>query len=506
MSSDAVGTERISSVVGYKLVGGNFATTSPNLPQRIALIGEANEANQATLDLTPKEGLTLKKVGELYGFGSPLYLAYRILKPVSGGGIGGIPVKIYPQAKASGATSKKYEIEPSGTATGNGVHTIVLGGRKSLDGVNYDININTGDTQADITAKIEDAINAVLGAPASATSTDYLATVESKWRGLTANELTLSIDTNGNSLGITYTVTSIQAGSGTPSIATALSSFGDEWNTIVLNTYGTVTSIIEALEAYNGVPDIDNPTGRYASIVMKPFVAITGSVDEDPSGFTDDTDRVEQVTIAIAPAPLSDGFPLEAAANMTVLYAVQAQNNPHLDVQEKSYPDMPTPLTIGDMSDYDLRDTFVKRGCSTVNLEGGKYVVKDFVTTYHPSGEVVPQFRYVRNLTIDYNVYFGYHLLEATNVAAHAIADDNDIVDAPKVIKPKQWKAILNQYADNLANRALIVQSQFMKDSIYVNLSTNNPDRFETSFSYKRSGFVRIASTTAEAGFNFGTV
>ena len=43
MSSDAVGTERISSVVGYKLVGGNFATTSPNLPQRIALIGEANE-------------------------------------------------------------------------------------------------------------------------------------------------------------------------------------------------------------------------------------------------------------------------------------------------------------------------------------------------------------------------------------------------------------------------------------------------------------------------------
>lgn len=504
MSSDAVGTERISSVVGYKLVGGNFATTSPNLPQRIALIGEANEANQASLDLSPKEGLTLKKVGELYGFGSPIYLAYRILKPVSGGGIGGIPVKIYPQAKASGATSKKYEIEPSGTATGNGVHTIVLGGRKSLDGVNYDININTGDTQADITAKIEDAINAVLGAPASATSTDYLATVESKWKGLTANELTLSIDTNGNSLGITYTITSIQAGSGTPSISTALSSFGDEWNTIVLNTYGTVSSVLTALETTNGIPDIDTPTGRFATIVMKPFIAITGSVAEDPSTVTDS--RSENVTIAIAPAPLSAGLPLEAAANMTVLYAVQAQNNPHLDVQEKSYPDMPTPLSIGDMSDYDLRDAIVKKGCSTVNLEGGKYVVKDFVTTYHPSGEVVPQFRYVRNLTIDFNVYFGYHLLEATNVVAHAIADDNDIVDAPKVVKPKQWKAILNQYADDLANRALIVQSQFMKDSIIVNLSTVNPDRLETRFSYKRSGFTRIASTTAEAGFNFGTV
>lgn len=504
MSSDAVGTERISSVVGYKLVGGNFATTSPNLPQRIALIGEANEANQATLDLTPKEGLTLKKVGELYGFGSPLYLAYRILKPVSGGGIGGIPVKIYPQAKASGATAKVFEIEPVGTATGNGVHTIVLGGRKSLDGVNYDININTGDTQADITAKIEDVINAVLGAPASATSTDYLATVTSKWRGKTADALTLTIDDNGNDLGIEYDVNVTQNGGGTPSIATALSSFGDEWNTIVLNTYGTETAILSALETTNGIPSIDTPTGRFATIVMKPFIAITGSVAEDPSTVTDA--RSENVTIAIAPAPLSAGLPLEAAANMTVLYAVQAQNNPHLDVQEKSYPDMPTPTAIGDMSDYDLRDTIVKKGCSTVNLEGGKYVVKDFVTTYHPSGEVVPQFRYVRNLTIDFNVYFGYHLLEEINVKAHAIADDNDIVDAPKVVKPKQWKAILNQYADDLANRALIVQSQFMKDSIIVNLSTVNPDRLETRFSYKRSGFTRIASTTAEAGFNFGTV
>lgn len=504
MSSDAVGTERISSVVGYKLVGGNFATTSPNLPQRIALIGEANEANQATLDLTPTEGLTLKKVGEKYGFGSPIYLAYRILKPITGGGVGGVPIKIYPQAKASGATAKVYEIEPSGTATGNGVHTIVLGGRKNLDGVNYDININTGDTQADITAKIEDAINAVLGAPASATSTDYITTVTSKWRGLTANGLTLTIDNNGNDLGITYDITSTQNGAGTPSISSALTAFGNEWNTIVLNTYGTVTSILDALEAYNGIPDVDSPTGRFASIVMKPFIAITGSVAEDPSTITDT--RSANVTVAIAPAPLSAGLPLEAAANMTALYAVQAQNNPHLDVQEKSYPDMPTPTSIGDMSDYDLRDAIVKKGCSTVNLEGGKYVVKDFVTTYHPSGEVVPQFRYVRNLTIDFNVYFGYHLLEASNVVAHAIADDNDIVEAEKVVKPKQWKAILNQYADDLANRALIVQAQFMKDSLLVNLSSVNPDRLETRFSYKRSGFTRIASTTAEAGFNFGTV
>ena len=55
MASDAVGSERIAKIVGYKLAKGNFAESSPNLPQRIAVIGEANSANQGSLDLEPFE-------------------------------------------------------------------------------------------------------------------------------------------------------------------------------------------------------------------------------------------------------------------------------------------------------------------------------------------------------------------------------------------------------------------------------------------------------------------
>ena len=43
-----------------------------------------------------------------------------------------------------------------------------------------------------------------------------------------------------------------------------------------------------------------------------------------------------------------------------------------------------------------------------------------------------------------------------------------------------------------------------MTDSLLVELSSSNPDRLETSFRYKRTGFLRISSTTMEAGFNFG--
>jgi hypothetical protein len=258
-----------------------------------------------------------------------------------------------------------------------------------------------------------------------------------------------------------------------------------------------------ALENFNGIPNPTTPTGRYTGIIMKPFIAITGSTLDNPTSITDS--RSSNVTIAIAPAPLSAGFAMEAAANMASLHARVTQDTPHLDVNGLSYPDMPTPLAIGTMADYNNRDSYVKKGCSTVDLVAGAYQVQDFVTTYHPAGEVPPQYRYCRNLMLDFNVRYGYYLLEQINVVDHAIAKDSDTVTASNVVKPKQWKGILAGYALDLALRALIADAPFMQNSITVGIGTDNPDRLETFFRYKRTGCVRISSTTAEAGFNFGT-
>ena len=505
MSSDAVGLTRISKIVGYKITKGDFSQVTPNLPQRVAILAEANTANQGTLDVTPKEITSAQEAGDLYGFGSPIYSIMRILRPLSGGGLGGIPTIVFPQAVAAGAVAKVMTITPTGVATGGGTHTIKIAGRGGVDGVAYDINIEKDDTQSLRTAKIEDAINAVLGAPVSATSTDYLATATTKWKGLTAQDLTITVDTNDVALGITYSVVQTVAGSATPSVQAALDLFGSDWNTIVVNSYGAVTSVMDALEDFNGIPDPNNPTGRYSGIIMKPFIALTGSNLADPSSITDA--RKVEVTLAICPSPLSPAFSFEAAANMAALFAPTSQNTPHLDVSGQSYPDMPIPAdsVIGVQAVYNDRDAIVKKGSSTVDLIAGRYQIQDFVTTYHPDGETPPQFRYSRNLMLDFNVRFGYFLLEEINVVDHSISNDDDTVTASKVIKPKIWKQLVDKYATDLATRALIVDAAFMQDSITVVISTTNPDRLETFFRYKRSGFARIASTTAEAGFNFGT-
>lgn len=512
MSSDAVGSERVSRIVGYKITKGNFALSSPNLPQRIAIIGEANDDNQATLDTDPYEFTTAQQVGSRYGYGSPLYHVARILRPVSGDGVGGIVTVVYPQAKAVGALPKILRITPivsGGSASGGGTHIVKVGGRGSVDGQSYAINVAAGDTAADINEKITDALNAVLGCPVTADDYSPSHTIcTSKWSGLTANGIQISVDTQGADLGVTYTVSTVQSGSGVPTVSI---DFGNTWNTIVVNTYGaddaSALTVLTTLEAYNGKPDPTNPTGRFAATIMRPFVAITGSVSDDISATTDA--RLNDVTVAIAPAPLSEAMHFEAAANMTLLYARVAQDNPHLDVAGKFYPDMPTPDDIGSMATYNNRDAFVKKGLSTVDKVAGQYKVMDFVTTYHPEGELPPQFRYVRSLySQDLNVFYSYYLLEQINVVDHAIANDNDTVTAGTVIKPKQWVQILGgeSFAEDLVKRGVIVDAAFLKSSLVVNISTTNPDRLETFFRYKRSGFARIASTTAQAGFNFGNV
>lgn len=504
--STAVGLERISRVVGYMVKKGNFQNETPNLPQRIAVFGEANTANQSGLTTEPFEFTTAKEVGDAYGYGSPLHQIARILRPVNSSGVGGIPTVIYPQISNVAATPTVIKSGITGTASKNVTHYLIVSGRDNVDGTYYAINIEKDDTASQVEAKIILAVNSVLGSPISAADNAGDIDFTTKWEGATSAEVNISYDTNGDSADLVYAQISKTDGTGTVDVAASLALFGDTWNTIVINPYPT---LIADFETYNGIPDPTTPTGRYEGTTFKPFIALFGSVLDTKSGLiaiTDAAARKDQVTNVLCPAPASSGCTWEAAANVAYLLAPQLQNNPHLDVNSKSYPDMPVPTDgdINEMSIYDNRDYLVKRGCSTVTLTNGKYTIQDLVTTYHPDGEIPPQFRYVRSLNQDWNVYFGYYLLEQINVVDHAISDSDQPVRVDNVIKPKMWKQIISAYADQLAQNAIIVDVDFMKDSIVVETSETNPDRFETTFNYKRSPYARIVSTTAQAGFAFG--
>ena len=501
--STAVGLERKSRVSGYKIKKGVFNTNYANLPQAIVILGQANAANQATLNTIKKEITSSQEAGETYGYGSPIHQIMRILRPINSAGVGGIPTIVMPQADADGATQTSVELTVTGTATKNTTHTLVVNGRISVDFQNYSFTVNEGDTPTEIASKIADSINGVLFSPVSATSAAGVVTLTTKWKGATSSEINVSFDDYGDNAGITYAETNFTAGAGNVDLQSAFDQLGIDWFTCVINPY---IDKLGEIEQFNGVPFGVEPTGNYSPLVFKPFVSFFGSTESDKDDLaliTDDNSRIEQVTNVLCPAPNSEGFPWEAAANVCRVFSRIAQDTPHLDVNNKDYPDMPVPASglIGDMSDYNNRDFLVRKGCSTVTLEKSAYRIQDLVTTYHPEGENPLQFAYPRNLNLDWNIKDEYTILEKVNVRDHVLVDDDQVTDAEKSVKPKQWQAVLVDFFDDLAVRALIREPRFSKDSLRVAISESNRDRFDTFFRYKRTGIARIESTDVEAGF-----
>lgn len=501
--STAVGLDRRSRVSGYKSKKGFFSNDTQNLPQIIAVFGEANTANQSGLTAYKREVTSAKEAAELYGYGSPIHRIMRILRPISGDGVGGIPTIVFPQVSDTGATATTRAWTVTGTATANATHYVVINGRDTVDFQTSAFSVVAGDTPTVIAGKIKDAVNAVLGHPVSAANTLGVVTFTSKWKGLTSAEIDISIDFGNNNAGVSYSQTASTDGAGTVSLADSFSQFGDDWYTTVINPY---SDKLDEFEVFNGFPDENNPTGRYNGLIFKPFMAYFGSTESDKdnlAAITNDSDRINQCTNVLCPAPGSLGFTFEASANVVALFARIAQDSPHLDVNNKSYPDMPVPANnnIGDMSDYNNRDFLVKKGCSTVILENGAYKIQDLVTTYHPDGENPLQYAYARNLNLDWNVSDAYRTLETIRLKDKTLIQDGQISEVTGTVKPKEWKAVLFDLFEDLATRALINDPQFSKDSLLVQVSSTNPNRFETFFRYKRTGIARIESTDVEAGF-----
>lgn len=507
-TSTAISLDRISRVVGYKLKPADFGINTPNLPQRIAILGEANSDNQATLSEDPFEFINSQEVGKRYGYGSPLHLIARILRPVSGGILGGVKTEIYPQTSDGAATAAVYKlgIALAGTnPTKNTTHTLRINGRTSVDGQSYSYTVTTADTLATLQAKIVDAISGVLAAPVTAVENADDVDITSKWKGATA-KLTIEVETNGVDAGITYSEVSNTDGTGAVDISTALAKFGSKWNTLVINPYGVST--LSDLEFANGIPDPDAPTGRYNSTEFKPFVALFGNTSKvraTVEAITDAEARKTEVTNVLCPAPGSEGFDFEAAANMAATTALLSTNSPHLGNGGKQYPDMPIPSDgdIGDFADYNSRDALAKAGSSTVNLVNGKYTVQDFQTTYHPDGELPAKFRKVRDLILNWNIQYRWRIIMLRSIQDKAITQNDAAVRVADTTSPKQVKQLLYSFYSDLANDALVADTEFSENSTLVNINESNPARLDIFFRYKITSTADIASTDVEFDFYY---
>jgi len=495
--SNAVAPNRVSSVLGYEIKKGLAGVTGGYLPQRIAVVGEANSDKQAGLK-NKFQFTSADEVAIECGYGSPAHLAAIRLRGTID--VGGIPTIMFPLPQAAAGAAQVNSITTTGTATKSATQYIIVAGKYISFTVLKD---ETGDV---ILNKIKDAVNAILDTAMTAgTVATNALPMTAKWVGQTSADIV--IEFAGENIGTTYVNTETSAGAGEVLPTDALALFGSEWNTQVVNCLGSTATILDAYESFNG--NSTDKTGRYNAESFKPCIVVTGVIDNDKDDLIAITDsrKIEQTNV-VMPAPKSLSLPLEIAAVTVAVYAPKVEVDPKSDILDSVLTGLTPPqdLEAGDMDVYNNRDFVVKGGCCTVVLRDGNYVVKDFVTTYHPVGEDPPQFRWVRNLAgIDFNIAYRTLFIDEAFIKGKTILPDSNPSTDPNVIKPKDAKGLMiNKLFVPFANDGILAEAAYSIDNCDVQINGTNPDRLDFSNPYKRSGFARILSTTAIANFNLG--
>jgi len=491
---------------GYQLIAANPVNSAANLPQRVAVIAEMNDANQST-STAPVQITSRAQAAALYGWGSPMDIIFRILLPQNGGGISGIPIYAYPVLAASGAAANVQTITVTGTSSAATTLNILIAGRSFLEGGSYSVNIVSGSTPTVTAAAIAAMINATLGCPFTATASVGVVTLTSNWKGVSAADLNITMVPGANPAGVSYVVATSTAGSGAPStIPATLAQFGMDWNTLVVTSWSVVASntasLLAQYIAFNGNPN--NETGQWAPMTMRPAQYLVGDCVDSTTSSADTVitaAALNDLTWVACPTPLSLGLPMEGAANYAVLAAQVFNDTPNIDIQTFVLPDMPGIAPGGanpqQSSNYNLRNALVAKGMSTVIYNNGVYYPQDFVGTYAPIGIPVPTYRYPRDINIDMNIEYKFANLQAAVIGNNQIANDVDVVAAPNVVKPKDVLAAIYAFADALVEQGLTTDAVSMKKSAVVTINPANRNRFDISFTYTRSGVVRVVSNVA---------
>lgn len=462
-----------------------------NLPQRIAVVAQGSSA--ITYSTTKKQITSAFEAGEIYGFGSPIHLMALSLLPPNGDGVGTIPVTIYPLVDDGSAAPSVGNILPAGTVTKAGAFQVNINEIFSAAFV-----VEIGDTLAQIVTKIFDAVSAEVNMPMTPTDNATDLDLTSKWEGTSANQLTIVVE-GPSDTGITFGITAPVGGLVNPDVDPALAQFGGVWESLVLNAMEDTDETTLEKFAVHG-------EGRWGSVVRRPYAALTGSVEDDVDTIsaipeTRKTDRVN----GYEPAPSSPNLPFVIASRAMARLAVRANTNPPTDYGSQRLTGL-TPGPDEDQWTATERELLVVRGVSTTQVKDNVVNMSDTVTFYHPTGDVIPAYRFIVDIIKLQNIIFNLDLIFMTPEWDGApLIPDNQATTNELAKKPRMAVAAVNTLIDQLALAAIISDPETAKASTVAQISETNPKRLDLETTMQISGNSNIIDFKFKWGFFFGT-
>jgi len=478
-----------SRVCGVDVEYKNFNVgNAAMLPQRLAIFGVGNDDADYSLDKYEVGG-SAAKVGDRYGYGSPLHLMAKVLFPPAGN-TATFPVTIYPLKKASGALPAEGAINVTGQASANGSGSVFIGG------VEIEFAVNKGDNAAAIMATIIAAVNGSMDSPARAETKSGEIILTSKWAGESSNMISLQAECGVD--GVMLTLDAFEGGAIDPDITPALTKIGTVWETQILDSFDYKKTA--RLDKYQEFGE-----GRWGSLEKKPLLVAHGCNDilEVRTLVTDPrkNDYINYLIVSVGSRELPFVIAAKGLVNDIL---TTANNNPAC-----GYKGLLTGLHCGDdavQENYAQRDASVKKGSSTNIKNGSVAELNDIITFWHPESEgTFPSRRSVANMVKLQNIVFNVRLImEADDLKGAPLVSDKQPTTNRRAVSPKVIKTYFMNLADSLGKEAILADADFSKKNLTVKLDSANPNRLNNVFPSKLSGNLEITDSLVQFGFLLG--
>lgn len=481
-----------ASVVGIETkfqqpgIGGSFA------PMRIAVIGQG--ATAVTYSTTKKQVLTSLEVGQEYGFGSPIHLAVKQLFPTNGGGVGSIPVTIYPLEDDGAGVAAAGDVTPIVAQTISSSYRVSVNNILSNAFV-----VTTTDTVATVVTAMTTAINAVFDMPMIATDSTTKLDLVAKWAGESSNDLQVEI-IGDFSTGVTFGITQPVGGLVNPDVQPALDQFGQIWETLVLNCMNKSDLVTVGLYTTFG-------EARWEPLVKKPMLVFTGDINATVADATTipeslNTNRVHSQLVS----PAAVDLPLIVAARQLTEIALIAESNPPTGYNGAVATGL-TPSVDSATWDVYQRDEAVKKGSSTITVENGQVVLGDIATYYHPDGDEVPAYRWVVNIIKLMNIIYDLNAkFEAQEWRDAPLIPDLQPTVNPNARSPATARAEVAGLISFWGDWAIISDPEAAKKLTVAQINEFNPNRLDITLSVNLSGNAKVKAITQTFSFLLGGV
>ncbi len=476
-------------------VGVEFASTSSgvsaNLPARVALIGQGSTGTTFSTDKL--QVTSAAQVASTYGQGSPLHLAALQLMPPNGGGLGAVPLTVYPLEDDAGGAAATGSVTVVGSVTTASSARVVVNNIQSQS-----FSLVVGDSVAAICAKIKTAIDAILKMPVTTTDNGTEVALTSKWKGSSGNDLHIEF-LGGADSGLTFSVTAMAGGSGNPDVDSALNQLGNSHETHVVNCLEvTDTTTLDKINAAG--------EQRWEGLEAKPFIAFTGGTAATAALATavSSTKSAQRVN-ALVTDPGSKHLPLEIAAATVAAIAPIAHAGPAEGYNGVQLVNLTASADSGQWN-LNERNLALLGGSGNIANEGGVATIGDLVTFYNDVAEENPAYQFVDTTIKVMNLMYSVRqTLDNPAYKGASIIPDGQVVNSGvRAVSPKEVKAALAGTLSALEAQAIIADADESKAGLSVVISPSNNRRFDVVVPAKVTGNLTQIDALVQWSFNFG--